>query len=57
MAAKLSNCGGSPRCDGSLGGAQPGIPGGILEGLGYQEHILGHCFYLQVDQGLMEDHC
>ena len=25
--------------------------------LGYQEHILGHCFYLQVDQGLMEDHC
>ena len=23
MAAKLSNCGGSPRCDGSLGGAQP----------------------------------
>ena len=23
VAAKLSNCGGSPRCDGSLGGAQP----------------------------------
>ena len=23
MAAKLSNCGGSPRCDGLLGGAQP----------------------------------